>query len=358
MTKKAKTIKVTEDGSVINIFRKKECIKISKKHKLYLPDIINLFDFYFSAVEYSEVDGFKIVDFSTNKPQKVKGYDLHDVMFSSFVEPIETTHQYIELANFNEDSVVLDLGAYSGLSAILFDKEISKNNKDASGGVIAVDADMYNTECIENNFRLYKEKTGRNIDYLYGAAWGEDGEIQFSNEANMGASATSIVGKGRGLNKKVKSYTLSTIAKKYNLEKVDFIKCDIEGGEICVFKDAEFFQKYSPRIIVESHLCENFSKFTTDIFVSQLNKYGYACRELKQEGFDLPLVECYPVTTLTEMFCAINERFDRTDKNIKELLIRLNKPTFFQKLSCTCKSIVYRLKQRIKGKKRQYGKRK
>ena len=193
---------------------------------------------------------------------------------------------------------------------------------------------------------------------MYGAAWGEDGEIEFSNEANMGASATSIVGKGRGLAKKVKSYKLSTIAKKYNLEKVDFIKCDIEGGEISVFKDAEFFKRYSPRIIVESHLLGNLTTFTTDIFVSQLNKYGYACRELKQEGFDLPLVECYPVTTLTELFCALNERFDQSDKKIAEVLDRLNKPTFFQKLSSACNSIVHRLKQRIKRKKRQYGKKK
>lgn len=343
-------LNVVENDSFINVFDNDRCIRISQKHKIYLPDVLRLFDFYFFSVEYKEMNGYKLVDFSTPKSHKVKGYDLHEVMFSSFTEPIHTTLQYINFANLNEDSVVIDLGAYSGLTSILFDMDISKNNKNAKGRVIAVDADLYNTECIENNLKLYEEKTGRKIEYLHGAAWGKDGEVDFSNEANMGASVTCVVGNDRGLVSKVKAYSLSTIAKKYNLPKVDFIKCDIEGGEISVFDDEDFFRQNTPRIIVESHLVENFTKLSTEIFVSKLIKYGYMYREIKQDGFDLPLVLFYPAINSRETFWQLNERISETDKKIEkntellyeimkrvddigqEVLGKLNKPTLLQRI--------------------------
>lgn len=254
---KENNLVVTEDDSVINVFKENRCIRMSQKHKFYLPDILNFYDSYFSGVEYENVDGYELVDFSKAKFHKVVGYDLHEIMFPAFVEPVETSNQYVTFADLNEESIVFDLGAYSGLTSILFDREISKNNKKASGKVIAVDADLYNTECIENNFKLYKEKAGRCIEYLFGAVWNKNGELEFSNESNMGSAAAGIVGKNRGLVNKVKSYTLSSIAQKYNLKKVDFIKCDIEGAEIFIFEDKEFFKKYSPKIIVESHPVEN-----------------------------------------------------------------------------------------------------
>jgi FkbM family methyltransferase len=71
---------------------------------------------------------------------------------------------------------------------------------------------------------------------------------------NMGSSAVSIVGEHRGTISQVSSFTLNTIAKKYNLQKIDFIKCDIEGAESVVFKDSELFNKYRPRIVIELHM--------------------------------------------------------------------------------------------------------
>lgn len=87
---------------------------------------------------------------------------------------------------------------------------------------------------------------------------------------------------------------LSTLAKKYNLEKVDFIKCDIEGGEMKVFKDKEFFKKYSPKIIIETHYLHDYTEMTTPIVKNLLDKIGYSYKEVQQDGFDLPLLECVP----------------------------------------------------------------
>lgn len=276
-------LKVVDDGIVINIFRGKECVRLSQKHKISVHDIVDFFDYYFNSVEPEIVDGYKLVDFSQKKLQKVRDFDLHEIKFPAFAEPVSTTKKYMYFADLKEDSVVLDLGAYSGLTSILFDMEISKNNKNAKGKVIAVEADLYNKECIEANLKLYKEKTGRDIEFLFGAVWNEDGEIAFSNEENMSSAVVNVVGDKRAFVSKIQSYKLSTIAKKYNLKKVDFIKCDIEGAESVVFQDAEFFAKYNPKIIIGDHKVDNFTVPASIYFIKDLLKWGYKDVETIQD---------------------------------------------------------------------------
>src|SRR3546814_7565928 len=69
----------------------------------------------------------------------------------------------------------------------------------------------------------------------------------------MGSSATEFVGDRLGVSVKVPSYTLSTIAKRTGLSKVDFIKCDVEGAEAVIFEDSAFFDRYRPRIVAQVH---------------------------------------------------------------------------------------------------------
>ena len=59
-------------------------------------------------------------------------------------------------------------------------------------------------------------------------------------------------------------------------EKVDFIKCDVEGAECSIWDDKEFFNKFRPKIVIEPHLIDG--KMTTDDCVSQLKNYGYECK--------------------------------------------------------------------------------
>ena len=59
------------------------CIRISRKHKVYMADILNSFEYYFSAVEPLEVDDQRLVDYSTPRFHEVVGYELHPVMFPS-----------------------------------------------------------------------------------------------------------------------------------------------------------------------------------------------------------------------------------------------------------------------------------
>jgi hypothetical protein len=104
----------------------------------------------------------------------------------------------------------------------------------------------------------------------------------------MGSSAVSIVG-SRGQLNNVNCYTLSDICSIFKLDKVDFIKCDIEGAEAYIFEDEEFFSKFKPKILLETHIVNG--QFCDEICIEKLSKYGYNYKRIAQFGLDMPLLE-------------------------------------------------------------------
>jgi FkbM family methyltransferase len=282
-----KGIRLVSYSDCLDFKRDNDTIRISKRHIVYSDDIINSFDYYFSAVRPVRIEDISLVDYSTPRYHDVVGYDRHPVFFPSFSEPLVTTNQYLSFANLKAGSIVVDLGAYCGLTAIVF-----KDIVGSTGRVIAVDVDEVNLTAIKKNFDNYKKVTGNAIELLVGAVWNHNRGLEFSVEGNMGSAAAQIVGERRGKIVVVKSYTLTDIAAMYDLDKVDFIKCDIEGAEAVVFEDAKFFERCKPRIIIEPHIVEG--RETTKKCEADLKTYGYSVRRIQQSGVNLPLLECYP----------------------------------------------------------------
>jgi FkbM family methyltransferase len=178
-------------------------------------------------------------------------------------------------------------GQYSGLTSIIFSQSVGK-----TGTVVAVEADLVNAECIKRNIQNYKKYSDNKILLLEGAVWENTNGLMFSTEGNMGSSAKDIVGSNRGLVRKIPSFTLSSIVEMFNLSRVDFIKCDIEGAEKVIFKDKNFFMQFRPRIIIEPHIVDNLE--TSEICITELEKYGYKSKKINQKGVHLPLIECTP----------------------------------------------------------------
>lgn len=108
----------------------------------------------------------------------------------------------------------------------------------------------------------------------------------------MGSSAVDVVGTDRGDTVSVPSLTLDQIVEKFQLTHVDFIKCDIEGGETEIFDCPKFFSKFLPKILIEGHIVNGIS--TLEKCQNDLFKYGYICKQVEQHGFPLPLLLCIP----------------------------------------------------------------
>jgi len=271
----------------MEVIKDDKIIRISRKHTIYLNDIFLSFNYYHKAVIPFKVNGLSIVDYSSPRYHDVAGFDLWPIMFPSFAEPVVTASQYLEFAGLSAGMTVIDLGAYSGLTSIMFSQSVGQH-----GIVVAVDADPINLQCIHRNIDRYNKCCASSIRIMEGAVWNHSNGIEFSCEGNMGGSASTIVGRNRGQLMKVQTFTLSDVAKLNELTRVDFIKCDIEGAESVVFEDKAFFESFRPRIIVEPHVING--QLTSDKVMADLSLYGYNCKTIRQEGVELPLIECIP----------------------------------------------------------------
>ncbi len=262
-------------------------VKISRNHYSYVPEIASNFYYFFNSVMEKHNGRSRDVDFSRPDYHLVRGYNKQLIRFPAMVESIYTIYQYINLSKFNKGSVVLDIVAYSGFTSILFDEVVGEYGK-----VIAIEADPFNVECINDNFSCYNNRTGRSIDLVNAAVWNYSGIIQISCEGNLGSHAAQLHGYCRANREYVKSITLDDLAEMFSLTRVDFIKCDIEGAESVIFDRPYFFERFRPRIVAEVHRVNGV--LTSKELRKTLEKLGYTCREVRQIGSRLPLMVCLP----------------------------------------------------------------
>jgi FkbM family methyltransferase len=119
------------------------------------------------------------------------------------------------------DFTMIDLGANIGLFSLYA--------KGKARRIIAV-------EPTPDTFNMLKKLTANDpkIELLQGAAGGHDGQVTFF--LNKETTINSIVNKV-GEEITVDCYTINSIMKKFNLDYVDFIKCDIEGSEVVALTD-------------------------------------------------------------------------------------------------------------------------
>lgn len=284
-------IKYANDN--IYVINNDKIIILHKNMSIYTNDMINNFDYYFDSVKpeihnnfLDDSGTFYINDYSQQKEHKVIGFELFNIYFSSLPEPVCSTFQYLEFADLQPGNTVLDLGAYSALSSIIFAEKV-KND----GLVIAVEADPINLESCKKNIEKYSNLVKyNNIKLIHGAVWNKTGNMDFSTEGALGSSLVATLGCNRGKLHSVPCYKLSDLV--INIDQIDFIKCDIEGAEAYIFNDDLFFEKHKPKIIIEPHYCG--SSLNTNTCISHLKKYGYSFNIIEQTGVEIPLLECRP----------------------------------------------------------------
>lgn len=280
-------IKTIQNNGLIRLLKSNKEIRLCKSQQLYLEDTLSNFDFYFAGVIPSKQDENEIVDYSKPAWHDVKDFDLMPVYFNAVSEPVITTNQYIEFSEISEGSIVIDLGAYSALTSIILDQRVGK-----SGLVIAVEADKNNYLACAKNISLYEKITNKKIQLVNAAIWKDTNGIMFSSEGSMGSSAADVTGNDRGENIFVNTVTLMSLANDFALERVDFIKCDIEGAESIALNAPEFFNKYKPRLVIECHMIDGIS--TEHSCRSFMEKFGYSSTLKEQVGYPLPLLFCHP----------------------------------------------------------------
>lgn len=144
---------------------------------------------------------------------------------------------YEKFFTVEKDDIVLDLGASVGS----FTYSILENNPKK----------CYVVEAMSNHIDLLKENLNTSaVQIIHGA---------ITDKKNIDITWS-------GITEKVPTFTFEELLKKHNISKIDFLKCDCEGGEYEVFQEKNIsFLKTISKIVVEFHLRDN----------AELHKYKF-----------------------------------------------------------------------------------
>src|SRR5277367_2759020 len=80
------------------VTRGSKVLRVAAQHGIYLPHIIDSFDYYFDSVFPAQTAGRSLVDMSGPRYHRLVGFDEIPLMFPSHPEPYVTTAQYLEFA--------------------------------------------------------------------------------------------------------------------------------------------------------------------------------------------------------------------------------------------------------------------
>ena len=251
----------------------------------YIPDAVQRFDYYLDAIEPELVDGIEIADFREPRMHQVRRVG-EQFKFTTFPESSEIADSYLKIFRAKEGDVIIDAGAYCGLTAYLFSKAVG-----SAGKVVAIEADPRNYECLTSNLNRLQVQ---NIDVLQAAVWRSNGLVDFASEGNMG-SAILEVSPGKPNKVGVRALTLSDICDELSLSRVDHVKVDIEGAEYEALPAASgFIARYRPDFLVEMHL-ENDRPVNVPRLQKFFAKLDYEMRFVPQPGDEIfPLLYFWP----------------------------------------------------------------
>lgn len=146
-------------------------------------------------------------------------------------------------------SVVFDIGAWVGPVTLYASK--------MCGWCFSVEPDPQAYVTLQRNVI----RNGlENVTTHNTAIMGYNGDVNLGVCGNLGDSGTSWA-----LDKKqfpMPCITLSRLAERHKLERVDFVKIDVEGAEESIVQDLEFFEKFHPIVHLSIHdsLCKDVEK--------------------------------------------------------------------------------------------------
>ena len=169
---------------------------------------------------YFNVDGFSI---KVGRASLIEAFLIEQYRLPNLVEP-------------TEGDIVFDVGACFGDTAFWFKKYIGDNGK------------VFAFEPVEYNFAILKENIERNkITNIIPE------KVALSDEEGT----LSILGKGgnaalsSGGSEKVRVTTIDKFFEEQKLDRVDFIKMDIEGAELGALMGAEnTLKKFKPKLAI------------------------------------------------------------------------------------------------------------
>ncbi len=141
--------------------------------------------------------------------------------------------------------IVLDCGANVGVF-------VRQSLNAGAKKVIAIEIAPGNIECLRRNWGE-EIKSGRVVLYPKGV-WNKEDVLTLNVPENQAAASVVMKPETAQEGPKVPLTTIDKLVKELNLERVDFIKMDIEGAEVEAIEGArETIAKYHPRMAIAAY---------------------------------------------------------------------------------------------------------
>ena len=202
----------------------------------------------------------KLAYYKLLKPANVKYEVLKqgaDLLYKTSVDGVSlTTHTslYNIIADFGfyqhfykikAGDVVMDAGANVGILSLYFAKVTGP-----TGAVHAFEPDSLNIASMQANIKLNPDV--KNISIYDLLLWNENKTIDFEEAGTVGSSAVSISDKSKVVKKQ--AVTIDSWVKNQNLQRLDFIKMDIEGAEIEALDACrDTIARFKPKFAIASY---------------------------------------------------------------------------------------------------------
>lgn len=120
-----------------------------------------------------------------------------------------------------DNAIIVDIGANVGYTAVDFTVRYP------SARIIAVEMDPDNVELAQRNLQAF----GQRCTVIQAAIWSHDGEIAYGGTAAWALQVDAITDQAILSTRKAPALTVPTLLDRFGLDRVDFMKIDIEGAE-------------------------------------------------------------------------------------------------------------------------------
>jgi len=135
--------------------------------------------------------------------------------------------------------MIVDAGANVGMSAVYFALRYPHAK------ILAVEPDSTSFRILEKNARLFPQ-----IIPIHAALWNRDGYVRL-NDGGTGHWGMQVRESELGI--AVRSLTLPSLLRQFEIERVGLLKMDVEGAECEIFSDAASWIGVVDSICVELH---------------------------------------------------------------------------------------------------------
>lgn len=178
----------------------------------------------------------------------------YKTLFTNEIEVIGTKPMYSiarDIENYEtfykikKGDCVIDAGANEGIISLFYSKKVAEEGK-----VFSFEPDIINQSSIKENMKL--NRLDDNIFLNNNLLWNENKELEFFES---GTVASSIFYEPRNSRKILKkAITIDGFCEEKKIQKLDFIKMDIEGAEVEAIEGAlETILKFKPNFAIASY---------------------------------------------------------------------------------------------------------